>query len=143
MPEYSKWEVLRMEDAWKGVKTEFTKKRSKRSYYERNKELCALRSKLQYVQKQLQIKELMKGRECVICGEDNEVCLRFRHPNNISILRLIRMKGGKEKVLEELKKCVVLCVNCQTKVEAGVLLIESGGPQEAIYVAVQHGLTCR
>ena len=71
-----------------------------RSYREHNREwLNSIKSQL----------------KCSICGEDRIWCLDFHHTNpsekEYNISSLVR-DGSRQKIEEELKKCIVLCANC-------------------------------
>jgi hypothetical protein len=65
------------------------------------------------------IEELKNDLSCIVCGENRNICLEFHHrdPNEkeFTIGRIIRIRS-KELILEEIKKCDVLCSNCH-KVE--------------------------
>ncbi len=55
---------------------------------------------------------------CQICGENHLACLDFHHKTkNDKKLRISRQIGWMsfEKVLEEIKRCDVLCANCHRK----------------------------
>jgi len=59
--------------------------------------------------------ELKKTLKCENCPEDRYWVLDFHHrdPNkkDIEVSKLIRL-GSKKKILNEIKKCKVLCSNC-------------------------------
>lgn len=58
---------------------------------------------------------------CIRCGESHFACLEFHHikPEEKKLKISHYTKGGwignKPKLLEELKKCIVLCANCHRK----------------------------
>lgn len=62
---------------------------------------------------------------CFYCYERETVCLDFHHVDHKQkdfSLGMIRNGGyGKERILKEVKKCVVVCANCHRKVHAGLL----------------------
>jgi hypothetical protein len=55
--------------------------------------------------------------QCEECGEDYPACLVFHHISNKddNIGNLIRLGWSKERILEEIDKCEVLCANCHRK----------------------------
>ena len=59
--------------------------------------------------------DLKMSLKCIKCGESRHWVLEFHHRDPSkkegSISRLLR-GGSKKKVLEEIKKCDVLCANC-------------------------------
>lgn len=59
-----------------------------------------------------------EGLECP-CGENNPVCLDFHHPDDNKDKNVSDMvyKGySKERILFEIKKCIVVCKNCHAKI---------------------------
>jgi hypothetical protein len=55
---------------------------------------------------------------CEHCGEDHPATFDFHHvkkdPDNVKVHKLIK-NGAYKKILEEIKKCIVLCANCHRK----------------------------
>lgn len=93
-------------------------KRYKREYYHRNKEVLykkSVRRRRQLVEWLYQIKLSLKCE----CGEDHPSTLDFHHIDaskkdaNIAVA-LIR-GWSKERILEEISKCKILCSNCHRK----------------------------
>ena len=77
-------------------------------------------SRLKHLEKRKQWYEDLKvGLKCEICGEDCPDCLVFHHRDpkekefmiSTSQSRLI----SKKRVLQEIRKCKVLCANCHLK----------------------------
>lgn len=59
-----------------------------------------------------------KSLSCSICGESHISCLDFHHTDpkvKESGLSGLWRYSTKEKVLDEIKKCIVLCANCHRK----------------------------
>lgn len=59
---------------------------------------------------------------CKFCSEKEGVALEFHHINddkedNVSNL----IKHGRKKVIEEIKKCEIICCNCHRKLHAKLL----------------------
>lgn len=65
---------------------------------------------------------------CLICGEDERVCLHYHHLNEeekqFQLSQIAYNDAGKEKIKRELNKCVVLCANCHAKHHAGIIDVE-------------------
>ena len=55
---------------------------------------------------------------CIECGESDIRCLDFHHIDPATkkySISLLRQRGSARKLIEECKKCVVLCSNCHRK----------------------------
>ena len=57
---------------------------------------------------------------CARCGESHPACLDFHHKNplekDVALSQVIYTKGwSKERILNEISKCEVLCSNCHRK----------------------------
>ncbi len=94
--------------------TKSTKKIISKRYYEKNKKEIYLRKK---ERRQKLKKEAVKllGNKCRKCGYDKCIAaLEFHHnigeKENV-IAKLIK-NPSKQKVLKEIKKCILLCANC-------------------------------
>lgn len=77
------------------------------------------------IQRKLDILNEYKSKHpCVICEESEPVCLDFHHLNGDdktnSIGQMIR-KCSIKAVMEEIKKCIVVCSNCHRKINAGMI----------------------
>jgi hypothetical protein len=65
-------------------------------------------------------KEIKRQLRCEQCGENHPACLEFHHLNpsekKINLSEAVAIKGwSKNKILDEIDKCVVLCSNCHRK----------------------------
>jgi hypothetical protein len=73
------------------------------------------------------ILEYKSGLVCICCGEKTTACLDFHHLDQSKkekSLGFARNQGwGKERILKEMKKCIVLCSNCHRKLHAGLINI--------------------
>lgn len=62
--------------------------------------------------------------KCMICGEDDIICLLFHHVDNNNktkgISTLCR-KGTILTLVEEIRKCIVVCANCHYRIHLGGL----------------------
>lgn len=60
-------------------------------------------------------RELKRDYECTECGEDRAPALDFHHEGeskNEAVSKMINDGYGKERIMEEIEKCEVLCANC-------------------------------
>lgn len=57
--------------------------------------------------------------KCINCDEDFIGCLEFHHNDpaqkDFTISRMVMDGWGKERILEEIEKCDILCANCHRK----------------------------
>lgn len=69
-----------------------------------------------YENKKKTVSEIKKNLKCAKCGEEREYCLDFHHidPNEKenTIARMTSNNYRLDTVLNEIKKCIVLCSNC-------------------------------
>lgn len=69
-----------------------------------------------YENKKKTVAEIKKNLKCAKCGEEREYCLDFHHadPNEKenTIARMTSNNYRLDTVLNEIKKCIVLCSNC-------------------------------
>ena len=72
---------------------------------------------------------------CCVCAEKSSVCLDFHHPNNDKEDEVSRwvVKKSKDKIIKEMKKCIVICANCHRKHHANLLIV----PQNLCVVDLQ------
>jgi hypothetical protein len=88
-------------------------------WYQRHKEEVIERHK----KKENEIKQWYQDYKrtlcCMICGENHPACLQFHHRNRVeksfSIADMARRPTSKQRIINEIKKCDVLCVNCHAK----------------------------
>ncbi len=72
----------------------------------------------------------MKRSGCVICGENEPICIDFHHldPSQKDFEVSSRYGRSLDSILSELQKCVCLCSNCHRKVHAGLITLEDRSP---------------
>lgn len=94
-------------------------RRSRREWYHRNKE----KAKARVIERKRELQEWLreyKSRLVCSCGEDHIACLEFHHPDpaekEIAVSQAITDGWSRERVLQEIKKCIVLCANCHRKI---------------------------
>lgn len=64
---------------------------------------------------------------CKLCGEKNNIVLDFHHYDastkkfgiGDAVVKLLSWS----RIIEEIKKCIVLCANCHRRVHAGQLVV--------------------
>lgn len=102
-------------------------RRWNKEYYKNHKEAEKLRTakrKAEIVSWFLRLKSRF---HCKICGEKEIVCLDFHHvkktQKDFSLGLLKRDGWGREKIIKEIDKCVVLCSNCHRKLHHGLINI--------------------
>lgn len=73
-----------------------------------------------------------KSAGCSFCSEAETVCLDFHHVDDtqkdygVSAM----LTFSRERILEEIAKCVVLCANCHRKVHAGIIKLSTRSSKE-------------
>lgn len=74
------------------------------------------------------IQELNKLKEsgCVVCGEREPCCVGFHHLGNKGFTIGKNTHRNINRLLEEAKKCTVLCHNCHAKLHYGVIELPIG-----------------
>lgn len=85
------------------------------SWYERNRMAVIAKSKQQRSDLRAWFREYKKALACIQCGQNHPATLDFHHVVRRSDNRKLRelvQNTSKARILEELKKCVVLCSNC-------------------------------
>lgn len=61
--------------------------------------------------------EYKKTLSCIICGENDPICIDFHHLNESEKeYQISDLVMSREKMEEELKKCVPVCANCHRKI---------------------------
>ena len=89
-----------------------------RAWYARNKEAAKAKVKANKHRYRERWREYKSTLKCIECGYDHPAALDFHHvvksPDNRSVNELLRRDAFKA-VMEEIKKCVVLCANCHRK----------------------------
>ena len=87
---------------------------------------CAKESRKRYgrpsrtAENRLFVDSILRQAGCSICGERDHRCLEFHHINptdkKAEVVRLI--SWSRQRLLEEINRCAVLCCNCHLKVHA-------------------------
>lgn len=95
-------------------------KKWNRQFYLNNKASEYARIKARRDELRIWLDEYKSKLSCSVCGEDHPACLDFHHKDSKTkdfSLGMIRGWGyGKERMLREIGKCMILCANCHRKV---------------------------
>jgi hypothetical protein len=101
-----------------------------RQYYADNKEkhlkLIKENSARRKERLRQMIYEIKSKSGCIICGENDPVCLDFHHPNDdkeLNIGTAMAERRSWEKIKKEIDKCVVICSNHHRKLHAGKIVL--------------------
>ena len=92
---------------------------SQRKFYKKNKSYYA--NKRSQRQKNIRafINDYKSGLKCKKCPENHISCLDFHYKNpdekETTIANMHRTGWKRERILKEIKKCIVLCANCHRK----------------------------
>lgn len=67
--------------------------------------------------------------ECLLCLENDPVCLQFHHKNPKTkykeVSYLIKSNNtNMQKVVDEILKCILVCSNCHCKIHAGKINVD-------------------
>jgi len=98
---------------------------SSRRYYAANKGAVLAQHRLNVREKKKWFTKLKESLLCVVCGESDPACLDFHHINpdkkggrTHKVAHLASSTCSQERVMEEIKKCIVMCSNCHRKFHA-------------------------
>jgi hypothetical protein len=92
----------------------------RRQWYSKNK-----KSEIAHVRRRkLEIKEWFKDYKkilsCIKCGENHPATLEFHHKSGLTkdrdVAIMVNDGCSKEKIMNEIRKCQVLCANCHRKI---------------------------
>ena len=101
---------------------------TQRRWYKNNRDKGCANTKLQREKKLKWFRELKLNYRCIVCGEDEPYCIDFHHldPKNklFGVGATNAQRYPKQKILDEIKKCVPLCSNCHRKLHAGLIKLE-------------------
>lgn len=91
-----------------------------REWYRKNSSRKIALSRSRVSKYKTLIREYKSEMGCYECGVNNGACLDFHHKNKkekiIAIsLAIVHKNWGKDKLLNEASKCIVLCSNCHRK----------------------------
>ena len=88
-------------------------------FYKNNQVAEYKRIQARRIELRIWLDEYKSKLACMRCGESHPACLDFHHKNrkdkDFSPGNIRGMGWGRERVLCEIKKCMVLCSNCHRK----------------------------
>lgn len=88
-------------------------------HYKENKDSYNLSLKKRRQNKKELLDNYKRGKCCEICGEKDIRCLDFHHKDqnnkNKNICELVREAASNNRIITEIKKCILLCSNCHRK----------------------------
>lgn len=89
-----------------------------REHYRKNRTQYKEWRKVYRAETKALVQEYKKSRGCSVCGETHIACLDFHHKDGeekeFAISQMLSSQG-RERVFQEIAKCVVLCANCHRK----------------------------
>lgn len=95
-------------------------KEAQKRWYRKNKERMLQKQREQRKEIRRWFREeIIAGLSCVKCGESHPATFDFHHRDpskkEFSMREIADRKYSKTRILEEFKKCEVLCANCHRK----------------------------
>jgi len=94
-------------------------KKIRNIYYQNNKEKEKQRTSIVKKKYRQWFKDLKMTFKCSKCSEDHISCLDFHHidpkEKEFNLSQALNRGIGKEKLLKEIEKCIILCANCHRK----------------------------
>ena len=105
-----------MPSKWSEDKQAYQKEYHKKWYAE-NKSRESLRIKKRKQDLAKWFSEYKAKLKCSKCAENHQSCLDFHHMRDKEdcVYKMVIDGCGKERILKEIDKCVVLCSNCHRK----------------------------
>ncbi len=93
------------------------------AFYKKNAASVYARVKARRAAMRGWLDEYKSERACSKCGEDHPACLDFHHKDSktkdFNVGNVRAWGWGKERMILEIKKCVILCSNCHRKMHYG------------------------
>lgn len=88
------------------------------SYYSKNKEKMLAEQNRKYKELSKIFQDWKGTLKCSRCGENDVACMEFHHtdPNQKEGNIIQMVAKGPKAVIRELKKCIVVCSNCHSKI---------------------------
>ena len=94
-------------------------------YYKDNKERENEKERMRRLAIKEEWREWKGTLSCVVCGENEAVCLDFHHANpeekEFNLGDRAASGWSFARLKEEAAKCVVVCSNCHRKIHAGII----------------------
>ena len=104
-------------------------KKYRKKWHKENYHKYAVKHYAKVKERRATLEKWLKGYksrlQCELCGENEPCCLAFHHIDSnekeIEVSKAPNRGWSIERMLEEIKKCQVLCFNCHRKLHAGVV----------------------
>lgn len=79
--------------------------------------------------------EYKKTLACVLCGEKEPACLDFHHlrDKDREVAVMVKNGAGKQAILDEISKCIIVCANCHRKIHAGIVDLPRGKDARLVF----------
>jgi len=95
-------------------------KEAQNEWYRNNKLVENLKRSMRKKTLRTWYQEEVKTRfQCARCGENHIACIDFHHPtkdkDSVWVSRMPKSGFSRERILQELQKCIPLCANCHRK----------------------------
>jgi hypothetical protein len=91
----------------------------RRDWYTKNSDHAKAKVTERRLELKRWFKELKSSMKCNRCPENNPVCLDFHHigkdSKDANLNEAVHRGWSKQRVLDEISKCEVLCANCHRK----------------------------
>lgn len=89
----------------------------------KNPKLTSQRSKADLLYIRHILNKIKSYNGCARCGEKEAICLDFHHPNDNKKENISKLAAWKNKkmLIEEILKCIVVCVHCHRKHHANLI----------------------
>lgn len=99
-------------------------RRLRREHYQRNRAYYIARSRERNLRVRGELQSFIDAykieKGCSKCPEKDPICLDFHHHNDdkeFNISQAVIVLGlGKEKIIKEMAKCIIVCSNCHRKI---------------------------
>ena len=109
-------------------------------HYQKYKETMKLQHQKQVRKRDLWINDYLANQFCLYCGESDVTALAF-YPNNKEIRAFSKKTGLRKelrlRVLEAIRATVIVCLNCESKLDNGrELKIVSGATIDSMFPSV-------
>lgn len=99
-----------------------------RRYQDKESKATILASQKKKLHEMQKIFDEVRGTNgCCLCGETCVACLDFHHIDPTEKDQGVsywRSSKSKDKMIEEMQRCAVLCANCHRKLHAGLLHVD-------------------
>lgn len=97
-----------------------------KTWFQRHQQTILTKRRKRIQELLIESRRLKEQSGCILCGEDNGVCLDWHHKDpddkDDNISQLIE-NNQRTKFYTEIVKCVTVCANCHRKIHAGLITL--------------------